>query len=345
MGNEMGKSRSSLRWAGTMLLGACAVGASAGAQTCTTQAKMAPEVYAAISSAALSLANSIKANDASRVQASTIAEFATNFDATASIIRNTAPRVAADSFRVTQVYELEEPAAAAGAAATNVEFSCPLMNSTSETDFNFGTLPAGTYGFAMVEAEGPSPWLLTFVLQRQDATWKMAGIYTHSRTAAGHDGLWYWTEARKRLAASPAQPWLAWLLFAEAENLLKPANFVSTTNLDKLGTEETAARPPALADGISAETPLVIAANGQEFRFTQIVPEASDDGQRLNLMLHYKADSITDPTAARARNTAAAKALLDAHKELRQVFNSVWVFAESPNQPPFISDQPVSSIP
>jgi hypothetical protein len=255
--------------------------------------------------------------------------------------------------RVTQLYELNAANRKAGDASV-AEFACPLIGTTSETDFAIPGLPPGTYGFAMVEANGPNPWLLAFLLQQEGGQWKMAGFYPRARTAAGHDGLWYWRAARN--AAKTKDLWLAWLMYGEADQLLRPANFVTSTNLDLLQTERRTAVPPELSDGIGAQTPLVVkgagagAAGAAEYRFTAISTEGSEDGKGLNLMLHLELEPGTDPAApnpaaAKARNVAAAAALLDAHKELRQAFANVWVFAESAGQDTFATEQKVAEIP
>ncbi|MES2393913.1 MAG: hypothetical protein V4555_19910, partial [Acidobacteriota bacterium] len=99
-------------------------------------------------------------------------------------------------------------------------------------------------------------------------------------------------------------------------------------------------------DGISAQTPLVMkAADGTEFRFTALGSDPSQDGQKLELLLHFTADAAADATAGRARNLAAAKTLLDAHKELRQGFDGVLVFADSAGAPPFATEIKMADIP
>ena len=42
----------------------------------------------------------------------------------------------------------------------------------------------------------------------------MAGLYPKPLTAAGHDGLWYWTQARA--LAKQGQRWNAYLFYREA---------------------------------------------------------------------------------------------------------------------------------
>ena len=94
----------------------------------------------------------------------------------------------------------------------------------------------------------------------------MAGLYPRPLTAAGHDGLWYWTQARQMVARK--EPWNAWLYLQEAEALSQPAGFVQSGHLEKLHTEATSAAPPPLSEGISPDVPLVVKAkDGAEYRY------------------------------------------------------------------------------
>jgi hypothetical protein len=320
-------------------------------QTCTTQAKLSVAIRASLSDAALKLAESIKGGDAARVQAATIAEFssAPAFAPTAALVRSTSAIVASDTLHVTQVYELDARARKAG-ETSDADFSCALTGTTSETDFSISGLPPGLYGFAMVEATGDRPWLLSFLLRQDDDNWKLAGFYPRARTAIGHDGVWYWTSARDYAKAK--ELWLAWLFYGEADGLLRPANFATSTNLDRLRSEQRAVAPPELIGGIGPTNPLVIkasdskdAAVGAEYRFTSIAAEGSEDGKQLNLILHLHADNLADPAVVKISSIAAAKALLDAHKELRPAFHSVWVFADSAGHEPLVTEQSISDIP
>jgi hypothetical protein len=312
---------------------------------------MSVAIRTGLSDAALNLAESIKGGDVARVQAATIAEFASAraFAPTAALVRSTSAMVASDTLRVTQVYELDARARKAG-DTSDADFSCALTGTTSETDFSISGLPPGLYGFAMVEATGDRPWLLSFLLRQDGDNWKLAGFYPRARTADGHDGLWYWTSARDYAKAN--ELWLAWLFYGEADELLRPANFATSTNLERLRSEQRAAAPPELIGGIGSANPLVVkasdskdAAAGAEYRFTSIAAEGSEDGKQLNLILHLRADNLADPAAAKARSIAAASALLDAHKELRQGFQNVWVFGDSAGHEPLVTEQAISDIP
>ena len=63
------------------------------------------------------------------------------------------------------------------------------------------------------------------------------------------------------------------------------------------------------------------------------------------MILHLSADSISDPAAAKIRSKAAAAALIDAHKELRQDVSNVWVFVDSRGHEPFVTEEAIADIP
>lgn len=326
-----------VRGLGLVALAAFCVSPIVNAEVCTTQAKMATAQRDALADAALSLATAVQANDAAKVRAATVAEYAADFSASEFLIRATSPKIAGETLRVTSVYGLDATMRKPGDAG-EAEFTCPLSGTTLETDFSIPNLPPGSYGFAMVEASGGAqPWLLSFLLRQDGGTWKMAGFYPHARTAAGHDGLWYWNEARA--SAKAKQQWAAWLLYGEAYALLRPVNFMDSSHLDKLVAEQHGVTPPELSNGVSKETPLVIkGANGDEFHFTGLGTDRSDDGTHVNVILHMRSDSA-DAAAARTRNEAAAAAFVKAHPEVRKDFQGVWVFAETDAQTPFVITQ------
>jgi hypothetical protein len=308
------------------------------AETCITQSQMQPAERDALAQAAANLAARIQANDASAVRALTIAEFRTDFSAMAGEIASTASHLAGDEPQVEQIYILDATTLAKTSSGANpdAQFFCTLNKSANEAEFAIPQLPPGKYAFAMVRMEGPNPWRLSLLLRQEAGQWQLAGLYPRHLTANGHDGLWYWKQARTLTAAK--EPWNAWLYYQEAQSLLLPANFVSSTHLDKLQTELTSALPPAISSGLNSDTPLVVkAADGQEFRFTalsvQDAPvQAAASSAQLDVLAHIRVESIGDSTAARQRNIAAASALLAAHPELRKSFHGVWVFADAAGQ-------------
>ena len=316
------------------------------AEVCTTQSQMKDADRTSIAAAAREMAGRIAANDAVGLRAETVPEVAKDFGAITYVVSTTAPRVKGGTLTVDQVYLLDatEMKPAAAGAATDAQFFCSLNRSTMETDFLIPGLTPGRYAFAVVNSTGvAAPWKISLLLRGDGGGWKMAGIYPKATTAAGHDGLWYWREARRMAAAQ--QRWNAWLYFGEAESLLKPANFVTSTHLEKLHTEQGTVAPPALSDGVSAETPLVVkSTKGTEFRFTGLGVDDSLAKDKVDVAAHLAVDTNGDPAVARQRNVDAMAALLAAYPEMRSAFHGVWIYAEAAGQNPFATEQAMEEI-
>ena len=313
------------------------------AETCTTQSQMQPAERDALAAVATAFAQKIQANDAPGVRASTIAEFRNDFSAMANEIASTAPKLAGAQPQVEQIYILD---AGTLTKATDAQFFCTLNKSANEAEFAIPQLPPGKYAFAMVRMDSANPWRLSLLLRQESGQWQLAGLYPKHLTAEGHDGLWYWKQARTLNATAPKETWNAWLYYQEAQALLMPANFVSSTHLDKLQAELSSALPPAVSGGLSADAPLVVkGGDGSEFRFTALtVEDAPGTADKVDIAAHIKVDSLGDGAAARQHNVAAMSALLAAHPELRKSFHGVWVFSDAPNQSPYGTELAMSEI-
>lgn len=316
-------------------------------ETCTTQSAMTPADRTALAGATRSLALKVQADDIVGLRSALTAELAKDTAALEYLVGTTSTKLAGGMVEVEQVYLLDASGLKRNAdgSAPDAQFFCSLNKTAAEVQFSIPALPPGKYAFAIATiapASGKS-WRLSFLLRQEGANWLTAGFYPNALTAAGHDGLWYWTTARQM--AKDRQPWTAWLYYQEAERLLTPASFVMSTHLDKLRTEATAAAPAVLSEGISVDAPLVVkAADGTLYRFTGLGVDDSLGQSSVDVAAHLHADPISDPVAARNRNNAAASALVAAYPELRRPFHGVWVYAETSGQPPFATEQPMAEI-
>ena len=319
---------------------------SARGESCTTQSAMTQTDREGLATAAHGMAEKVLANDADGLRALTVAEYAKDFRAIQNAVGSSSVKVKGATMVVEQIYLLDASDLKRGADGTapNAMFACTLNKSIAEVDFSIPALPPGKYGFAIVEARGvPAPWRLSFLMQQDGGQWKMAGFYPRAMTAAGHDGLWYWTEAR-RMAKSKEQ-WNAWLYYQQAEALLNPTGLISSTHLEKLRTEQTSATPPAASEGVTPEAPLVVkGADGAEYHFTGLGVDDSLAKEKLDVTARLKVEQIGDPVVAKKRNTDAMNALVAAYPELRKGFHGVWVFAEAPGQNPFATELAMSEI-
>ena len=330
-------------------MAACALLAGAGvnglAQNCTTQSQMKDPERTQLATAATTLATKMQANDAAGVKILTIPEYQKDFGAMADAISTTAPKLAGAKPEVDEIYVLDASGMAKTGTGTNpdAQFFCTLNQTTNEVEFAIPQLPPGRYAFAIVEMEGAAPWRLSYLLRQEQGQWMLAGFYPKAMSASGHDGLWYWKESRQLSAGKDA--WDAWLYLQEAQRLLLPTGFISSTHLDKLQTEINDNTPPAAAGGLTAETPLVIKGpDGSEYRFTSIAPDDSLHADKVDVAAHLKVDAIGDAAAARKRNVDAMTALVAAHPELRKAFHGVWVYSDAPGQNPYATELAMAEI-
>lgn len=313
-------------------------------ETCTTQSQMQPAVRDSLAAAALALTSRIQANDQASLRSSTILEFQKDFSAMADLVAATAPRVKAASPQVEQLYLLDASSLTKTPTGTNPDaaFFCSLNKSQAEADFSIPQLPPGRYAFAMVRMESAAtPWRISLLLRSEGSQWMLAGLYPKPLTANGHDGLWYWQQAR--LLAARKEAWSAWLYLQEAQSLVLPAGFVSSSHLEKLQTELAAAAPPAVATAPTADAPLVLkSADGTEFRVTALTVD--DSLGLVDVAAHLKVDALGDAATARKRNLDAMSTLVATHPELRKSFHGIVISTDVPNQPPYATEQAMADI-
>lgn len=340
MTDVMMRIRIGLLAAGVLMAG------MASAETCTTQSQMTAADRDAVAAAARGLAEKVQANDVSGLQAATAAEYAKDFSGIGPVVGSTSAKVKGGTPVVEQIYLLDGTQLKRGADGSlpDASFFCSLNKTAAEADFVISGLAPGRYGFAIVDVTDISaPWRLSFLLRQDQGQWAMAGFYPKALSAAGHDGLWYWTQARTMKAQK--ERWNAWLYYKAAESLLTPVSFLQSTHLEKLKAEASAAAPPALSEGVSPEAPLVVKGpDGVEYHFTALGVDDSLAKEKIDIMAHLKVDQIGDPATARKRNQDAMVALLAAYPEMRKSFHGVWMVADVPGQNPFATEQAMSEI-
>ncbi len=326
-----------------LLLFACA---AAGAEVCTTQSQMQAADRDALAARAKELAAMVQDGNVAGLQAALVPEYAKDFGGLGNLVEGIVPKLKGGAIVVEQVYLLDASSIKRNADGSlpEAEFYCSLNKSPAEVDFSIPGLDAGKYAFVITEVENAtSPWRLSFLLKQVQGKWAMGGFYPTAMWAAGHDGLWYWRQARTMAANN--QHWNAWLYYQQAEDLLLPARFIQSTHLQKLKSEQTAVAPPQLSEGVSAQSPLVVkSADGQEFHFIGLGVDDSLGKEKIDVAARLKVDQIGDVAAASKRNAAAMSALVAAYPELRTAFHGVWIFAEAPGQNPFATEEPMSDI-
>jgi hypothetical protein len=322
--------------------------APAVAETCITQSAMTAADRESLVQAGQQFAALTAANNADAVRAQTMPQFAQDFNGIAEAIHTAAPKLQGASFVPDTLWILDASTAkqAADGSAQDAQFFCNLNRGSLQTSFLIPALPVGRYALVVLNTAGTGdPYQIAMLLRQSAAgAWQMGGLFARATTAGGHDGLWFWKAARDY--ATKKQSWNSFVYYSEAEQLLKPVTFLSSTHLDALQAERSKAAPPALSNGVSASQPLVIAPKaGAEVRVTSLEALTAPSKVGIDLLAHiHIEDPLTDPTASRARNAAAAKAIVSAYPELRAAFHGVWIVADLPNGSNFVSEEPMDSL-
>jgi len=306
--------------------------------SCTTQSQMTAAERSALAQSAQIIAANVQAGNAAAVRTETIASVAAQFDGIANSIEEVTTSIHSARLTVDDLYLLD---ATDLKAPQETQFFCGVQGSALTVEITIPDLPAGKYALAVVHATGvPQPQQLSLILQNDPAGssgWKLAGFFTRPMVMGGHDGLWFWRQARDY--AAKKQVWDAWFYYQTAQYLLEPVDFISSPNLQKLQKEADQNRP----DNLPGADPMRLNAGPETFDVTNL--HTGELSSQLDLVVTYNATPNQDPVAARAQVTSVMRALLQQHPELQSAFHGLWVYAQTPgNRSPFALELPMDQI-
>jgi len=313
--------------------------APAFAVSCVTQSQMKPEQRTILAQSAQMLAANVKNGNAAGVQAQTIPAVASNFRGIANTIQAMNASIQRATLTVDQLYLLD---ASDMKAPQDTEFFCGVAGSPLTVTVTIPSLPPGKYALAVVHATGVEhPQQLSMVLQNDppnSAVWKLAGFFTRPMTIDGHDGLWFWRQARTYAAQKDA--WTAWFDYKEARLLLQPVDFLSSPNLQKLQKETEETQPSEVP---SDTQPVLLHTAAGQFQLTDV--HVGDFNNQMDLIVTYNAPPNLNPVQARQQVVAVMQALLEQHPGLATAFHGMWVHASAPGgQSPFALELPMNQI-
>lgn len=318
-----------------VVLVSCVSGALAA--TCSTQSQMAGRQRDALVGAARSMGIEMQNGDVQGLKANTIPEVAADFNGIAASIENLKPQIDKATLTIDNLFLLDASTQPAGAQRTDFYCGQPVIS------LNFVNLPTGTYGVAILHATGvPQPQQIALVLAKTpEDKWMLAGLFNKPMLLNGHDGLWYWTSARK--FAQGNQNWAAWFYYRVATDLLNPLDILSSPNLEKLEAESQKIKPANLP----GQNPMTVPGHGESFSVTGVGTTTTFG--TLDLDLHYTPDAtqasqLHDPPAARKQVMDLMSALLTQHPELEQAFHGIWVHADQGSVSLFALDLPMTGI-
>jgi len=318
---------------------AVAAGAlSLNAATCSTQSQMSATLRTAFTGEAHTVAAIVQSGDIQGLRAKILPAISGDFDGIAASVTSLKPQLQGAKITVDSLYLLDASKDAPGAERTQFFCGSPIVILT------FNGLPPGTYALAILHATGVQhPQQISLIFASAPGNqWQIAGFYAKPMIEADHDGLWYWTSARK--SAQMKDNWTAWLYYHIAVGLLSPVDFLSSPNLQKLQQETEQVHPK---DFPADKTQVSLNAQGTAFNLSAIDTTTQFGG--LDLDVHYipnatQAAQLRTPTEARKQVTDVMTALLAQHPGLRQAFHGMWVHADQGDSSLFALELPMEQI-
>jgi hypothetical protein len=307
------------------------------AATCTTESNMTTAERQSLANTARNLAGYVQVGNVEGMRAQTIPAVASQFGAIAAAANRLKPQVTGATITVDSVYALDASSEPQGSQKTEFYCGTPVVMLT------FDNLPPGKYGLAIVHATGvPNPQQMALILSKTGANqWMLAGFLARPMVENGHDGIWYWRQARQY--AQKSMNWNAWFYYQTAAYLLNPAQFLSSPNFQKLQHEMDQAKPA----GLPGNKPLMLNAGGTMFQITSV--STTTEFGSLDLEVNYTPNpaqlaELRDPVSARKQVLQVMTALLETYPELRSGFHGIWVRANQGNASVFALDLPMNQI-
>jgi hypothetical protein len=309
------------------------------AVTCVTGSEMNAAQRDQLAQAGRALGGEIKAGNVAGVRQATIASVAAQFDPIAASIQSISAQIQNAALTINALYLLK--ASDLKSAQDETQFFCSVAGSALIVTLTIPQLPPGDYALVILRATGVDhSQQLTLLMQNDPAgsgDWKLAGFFPRPVTAAGHDGVWYWKQARDY--AQKNQDWNAYFYYETAAFLLTPVDFLSSPNLEKLQKETQTVRP---AEMPAQNKPLTLKAGSQNFDITSMRTDSSLGG--LDLVINYNTKDVSDPVATHTQIVELMKALLTQYPQLRQAFHGLWVYAHAGDQNPYAIELPINQI-
>jgi hypothetical protein len=304
--------------------------------SCTTQSQMTAAQRELLANAAKEMLSEMQSGNVQSLQANTLPAVAADFSGIAASVQNLKPLIQNATLTVNNLYLLD---ASTQRASAPIEFFCgqPVVS------LNFTDLPAGEYALAIGRATAVAqPQQIAIILAKSTpGKWMLGGLFIKPMIFEGHDGIWYWTSARKY--AQQNGNWGAWLYYRIAGNLLNPLDILSSPNLEKLQHESEKIKPANLP----GTTPVSLAAQGSNYSLTAV--DTTTTFGALDLDVHYtpdptQASQLHNPPMARKQVVDIMAALLAQHPELHQAFHGMWVHADQGTVSLFALELPMDGI-
>ena len=324
--------------ASALLLGLLAAPARLSAVSCTTQAALLPQDRDALASAGGALARAVAAQDLVTLKAALLPAVAQQWEGISGVAQDAAALTKGGQVQLRSLYLLD---ATSLTAAADTQFFCSNQSGSMTVILNMRALPPGRYAVVLADAVGaPNAAQLGFILAWDGpaAGWKLGGLTVRPGALDGHDGLWWWTHAREVVKADATQSWSAWYSYEVARALLLPVDFLSSPNLEKLGSEQT-----SIKNSPQDAFPLTIPDGARNWKIDTVYLDQTLLHADLGVV--FESAGVTDPAAQRTEAIAVLSALLKAQPGLRQHFYGLWAYAVKDGKRTPVMELPMAQIP
>jgi len=317
-----------------ILMAAPGVGLAA---SCTTQAALLAQDRNALAVAGERLSVAVVEQDFDTLQAALAPAEAKEWDGIRGVVEGAAPLVKGGQAQIRNLFLLD---ASGQTAPADTQFFCSNASGSLTVTITMRALPPGRYAVVLADAAGASlGGQLGLILAWDGGSapgWKLGGVSVRPGILDGHDGLWFWTRARE--LARLDMPWSSWYCFEAARALLVPVDFVSSPNLEKLGSEQT-----QLKNSPADAFPFTVPDGARTWKIDSIHLDTTL--HQADLGVSYESTGVTDPAAQRTEAVAVLSALLKAQPGLRENFHGLWAYAVKDGKRTPVMELPMAQIP
>jgi hypothetical protein len=310
------------------------------AVSCTTQAAMTVQDRNALADAGGRLAVAVANQDLPQLKAALLPAVASDWEGISSDVQAGASLMKDGQMQLRNLYLLD---ASTLAAPADAQFFCTSASGALTVTLTFRALPPGRYALVLAESAGAPYAGQVGLMLAWDSTaksWRLGGITIRPGVLDGHDGLWWWTHARELVKDGQPQieSWPAWYSYEAARRLLLPVDFLSSPNLEKLGTEQSS------ISGVPQNAfPLTLPDGARNWKIDSIHLDSAL--LHADLGVSYESTGVTDPAAVRTEAIAVLSAVLKAQPGLRASFHGLWAYALKDGKPTPVLELPMAQIP
>lgn len=306
------------------------------ATSCTMQAELSRQDRDALSAAGGRLTVAVAEQDYAALKAALLPAMAADWEGIRQEAEVGAVLMKGGQVQLQNAYLLD---ASSLAAPADTQFFCTDASGSLTVSLTMRALPPGRYAVVLADAVGtPYAGQLGFILVWDGPAngWKLGGLTVRPGKLDGEDGVWWWTHARD-LARSD-QPWAAWYAYETARMLLLPVDILSSPNLEKIGSEQT-----AIKDSPQNAFPLTIPDGPRNWKIDAVRLDPSL--LHADLGVAYESLGITDPAAQRTEAIAVLSAFLRTQLGLRDNFHGMWAYSVKDGKRTPVLELPMAQIP